>query len=112
IKHSGVVIHGIGDALTKGTRRKTTSEVLEKLTKEDTVREAFGYYFNADGYIVHKVRTMGIHLEDMSGVETVITMADEKSKAKAITSYFKHAKSDLLITDETAANEILRGISL
>lgn len=112
IKHSDVVIHGIGDALTMATRRKTTSDVLEKLTKEDAVSEAFGYYFNAGGDIVHKVRTVGIHLEDLSGVETVITMAGGKSKAKAITSYFKHAKSDLLITDETAANEILRGISL
>lgn len=112
IKHSDVVIHGIGDALTMANRRKTSSDVLKKLTSEHAVSEAFGYYFNAEGDIVHKVRTVGIHLEDLPAVETVITIAGGKSKAKAITSYFKYAKGDLLITDETAANEILRGISL
>lgn len=112
IKHSDVVIHGIGDALTMAKRRKTSSDILKKLTSEYAVSEAFGYYFDADGQIVHKVQTVGIHLEDLPSVETVITIAGGKTKAQAIASYFKHGKSDLLITDETAAKEILKGTSL
>lgn len=112
IKHADVVIHGIGDALTMAERRKTSSDILEKLTTGHAVSEAFGYYFNAAGRIVHKVRTVGIHLEDLPSVQTVITIAGGKTKANAIASYFKHGESNLLITDETAANEILRGTSL
>ncbi|HLQ71265.1 MAG TPA: sugar-binding domain-containing protein [Bacillota bacterium] len=112
IKNAEVVIHGIGDALTMANRRKTSTEILEKLTSEHAVGEAFGYYFDADGHIVHKVRTVGIHLEDLPFIETVITIAGGKSKARPITSYFKHAKSDVLITDESAAKEILKGMPL
>src|SRR5699024_8254097 len=112
IKHSDVVIHGIGDALTMAKRRKTTSDVLEKLISKQAVSESFGYYFDTRGDIVHKVRTVGIHLEDLPSIDTVITIAGGKSKATAIASYFKHGESDLLITDEAAAKEILRGTAL
>lgn len=107
IQQADIVLHGIGDALTMAKRRKTDDEVLKKLKKDKAVSEAFGYYFDADGQIVHKVRTFGIQLEDLTEKTNVITVAGGKSKAKAITSYFKRGKSDVLITDEAAATEIL-----
>jgi len=112
IKGSNVVIHGIGDALAMAKRRKTTDKVMQKLIDKNAVSEAFGYYFNKDGEIVHTVRTIGLQLEDLSSTKCVITVAGGKTKAEAIISYFKQGRSDLLITDEAAAKHILRGSSL
>ncbi|WP_068672995.1 sugar-binding transcriptional regulator [Oceanobacillus sp. Castelsardo] len=111
IKGSNIVIHGIGDANTMAKRRKTSEETMHKLLMKHAVSEAFGYYFNQDGSVVHKVRTVGLQLEDLSSVDHVVAVAGGTSKAEAIESYFKQGKSDLLITDEAAAEQILRGKS-
>jgi len=108
IKHANIVLHGIGDALTMAERRKTSVKTVQQLIEEQAVSEAFGYYFDKEGNIVHKVRTIGIHLEDLKNVNKVITVAGGKSKAQAIASYMKQGKSDVLITDEAAAEEIVR----
>ena len=106
IKNASYVLHGIGDAITMATRRKTSQEHIEILNEEQAVSEAFGYYFNEAGEIVHKVRTIGIHLEDLEHAN-VISIAGGKSKAQAIASFVKLEKSNVLITDEAAANEML-----
>ncbi|MBT2217897.1 hypothetical protein KK120_19000 [Virgibacillus dakarensis] len=112
IRGSDVVLHGIGDALTMAKRRKTANEIIQQLVAKDAVSEAFGYYFNKAGDVVHKVRTIGIQLEDLHEAKSVIAVAGGRSKALAITSYFQQGKSDLFITDEAAAEQILRGRSL
>ncbi|OZU88737.1 hypothetical protein CIL03_10645 [Virgibacillus indicus] len=112
IKGSSIILHGIGDAITMAERRKTPESIIEILKTNKAVSEAFGYYFNAEGNVVHKVKTIGIHLEDLGSIEHVITVAGGKSKGQAIASYFKHGKSNLLITDEAAAEQILRDYPL
>ncbi|MEC5425356.1 sugar-binding domain-containing protein [Virgibacillus sp. C22-A2] len=112
IKGSSIVLHGIGDALTMAERRKTPDSIAVKLKTNKAISEAFGYYFDASGNVVHKVRTVGIQLEDLSNIDYVITIAGGKSKGQAIASYFQQGKSDLLITDEAAAKQILRGTPL
>ncbi|WP_284141117.1 MULTISPECIES: sugar-binding domain-containing protein [unclassified Virgibacillus] len=112
IKQADIVLHGVGNALKMAYRRKTASEVITLLQETNAVSEAFGYYFDQAGQIVHKVNTVGIHLEDLDAAKTVITVAGGKSKGQAISSYFQRGKSDLLITDEAAAEEILRDLSL
>lgn len=112
IQDADVIIHGIGDALMMAHRRKTSDQVLAKITAGNAVGEAFGYYFNKFGEVVHKVRTVGLQLEDLQNSNCVIAVAGGKSKAKAIASYFKQGKSNVLITDEGVANELLRESSL
>jgi len=109
IKSSSMVIHGIGDAITMAERRKTTHEDLLKIIDEKAVAEAFGYYFTEDGKVIHKVQTIGIQLEDLKHIKNVIAVAGGSSKSKAIQAYLKQAKHTILITDEGAANELLRG---
>ncbi|GFZ85504.1 central glycolytic genes regulator [Compostibacillus humi] len=108
LKTANIVIHGIGDALTLAKRRNTDAETVERLVSEKAMGEAFGYYFDEDGNIVHKVRTLGIHLEDLETMDAVISVAGGRSKAKAITSFLKQRKTNVLITDEGAAKEILQ----
>lgn len=107
IKETDIVIHAIGEALAMASRRKTSDNVMEKLVDKQAVSEAFGYYFDIHGNIVHKVRTVGIQLEDLSDIAHVITVAGGQSKAQAIISYMLSGKSDVLITDEAAALEII-----
>ncbi|WP_276208247.1 sugar-binding domain-containing protein [Gracilibacillus sp. YIM 98692] len=112
VHDANVVIHGIGEALTMAERRKTSSYVLNKLNEKNAVSEAFGYYLNNSGEVVHKVRTVGMQLEDLKRASYVIAVAGGNSKANAIHSYFKQGKSNVLITDEAAAKELIKGPSL
>lgn len=111
IEKSDIVIHSIGEAISMAKRRKTSADILEKLRSEDAVSEAFGYYFNQAGKIVYKVRTVGMQLEELTEVDCVLTVAGGKSKAQAIVSFIKQGKSNVLITDEAAAMEIVQSIS-
>lgn len=108
IKGADIVIHGIGDAITLAKRRKTSAETMKKLINEEAVSEAFGYYFDKQGEIVHKVWTLGMQLDDLVNIGHVVTVAGGESKASAITSFLQQQKSDVLITDEAAAEKIIK----
>ncbi len=110
IQSASMVLHGIGDAITMAERRKTNPDIKRKLEKGKAVGEAFGYYFNEEGEIVHKVLTIGLQLEDLAHIANVIAVAGGASKAKAIKAYLKQAPSStILITDEGVANQLLKG---
>ncbi|NHC39255.1 hypothetical protein G6549_04705 [Bacillus sp. MM2020_1] len=110
IKSASMVLHGIGDAITMAERRKSNPEILNKLESSKAVGEAFGYYFNEQGEIVHKVLTIGLQLEDLVNIPNVIAVAGGGSKAKAIKAYLKQAPaSTILITDEGAVRSLLKG---
>ncbi|MFC0274630.1 sugar-binding transcriptional regulator [Metabacillus herbersteinensis] len=108
MKSSSMVIHGIGDAKTMAERRKTPLEEYKKIEEGNAVAEAFGYYFNQQGEVVHKVQTVGIQLDDMNRTPNVIAVAGGASKASAIEAYMKQALDSILITDEGAAKELIR----
>ena len=110
IKSANMVLHGIGEAITMAKRRNTTAEVMDNLIRGHAVGEAFGYYFNEVGEIVHKVQTIGLQLEDLHAADHVIAVAGGASKAKAIKAYMKQAPSStILITDEGAAKILVKG---
>lgn len=113
LKSANIVLHGIGDAIIMAKRRGTSAENMQKIKAQKAVGEAFGYYFNEEGEIVHKVPTIGIQMAELSsGGRKVIAAAGGKSKAKAIMAYMKSApKTTILITDEGAAKAILEGIT-
>lgn len=91
-------------------RRKTGKEDLEKIQQAKAVGEAFGYYFNESGEVVHKVHTIGLQLDDLAHAEHVIAVAGGSSKEKAIRAYMKQAPPNtVLITDEGAAIQLLQG---
>ena len=43
-------------------RRQSPEKVIEQLQHHQVVGEAFGYYFDTQGQIVHKVKTIGLQL--------------------------------------------------
>jgi len=110
--HADCVIHGIGSAEEMAVRRNSSPEDLRILEEKGAVSEAFGYYFNAEGEIVHRIRTIGIQLEQVQRSKQVIAVAAGKQKVKAMLSYFKVApKQTTFITDEVAAKAIAESLS-
>lgn len=110
IQSANIVIHGIGEAKAMAERRRTEAEIMEKITRGKAVGEAFGYYFNEEGKIVHKVRTIGLQLRDLNAIPHIFAVAGGKSKAKAIKAYMKIAPPNtVLITDEAVAKRLLKG---
>ncbi|WP_422122769.1 sugar-binding transcriptional regulator [Planococcus sp. X10-3] len=107
-EQTDLVVHGIGNAQEMAVRRQSTSEEVEKITEGGAVSEAFGYYFDAEGNVVYRIRSAGIQLEQVQKAPAIIAVAGGRSKAMAILSYFKNApKQTVLVTDEGAAREIL-----
>jgi central glycolytic genes regulator len=109
IRSANIVLHGIGDAFKMAKRRNTNDQDMRKLKKAQAAGEAFGYYFDINGNVVHKVATVGLQLEDIQQIKHVMAVAGGKSKANAIKSYMKSAPPHtVLITDEGAAKEIMK----
>jgi central glycolytic genes regulator len=110
IRQARIVIHGIGDAMVMARRRKVDEQTIQTLESEGALAEAFGYYFDRQGKVVHKIPTVGLRLEDIQRKEVVIGVAGGKSKGEAIASILRYGHEDVLIMDEAAATEMLKFI--
>ena len=103
------VLHGIGNAQTMATLRNTALEERQMLSEQGAKGEAFGYYFDSQGNIVHRIRTVGIQTSQIGRIPLIISVAGGSSKAEAILAYMASApKQTMLITDEGAANAMLK----
>lgn len=113
IGQANCVIHGIGRALHMAARRKMPETDILMLKQKHAVAESFGYFFNEQGEIIYKIPRIGLQLKDIQHIPYVFAVAGGRGKAKAIRAYMQNApKQTWLITDEAAANEILKGVTL
>ena len=113
IEQSNCVVHSIGRALHMAARRKMSDDEMVMLKQNNAVAESFGYFFDEEGEVVYKIPRIGLQLRDVQKIPNVVAIAGGKTKAKAIHAYMKNApKQTWLITDEAAANEILKGATL
>jgi len=110
LRKARIVVHGIGEATKMAIRRKSSPDEVAHIQHSGAVGEAFGYYFNPSGEIVSRVRTVGLQLDDMGGIESIIAVAGGRSKAQAIAAVCPAVGNDVLITDEAAALTILEEI--
>lgn len=108
ILHSAnMVIYGIGRADEMSTRRGLAQDEINIILEKGSVGEAFGYYFNKRGEVVHSTPSIGLKIEDIRKTENLIAVAGGKSKADAIASVQLNNGKNILITDEGTAMEIL-----
>ncbi|MBD8500349.1 sugar-binding transcriptional regulator [Paenibacillus arenosi] len=112
IRQARIILHGIGDALVMARRRHMDAAVIEQIQQGGALAEAFGYYFDREGKVVHKMLTLGLRLEDISRTEVVIAVAGGKSKADAIMAVLEFGHEDILIIDEAAAAAIVQACGL
>ncbi|MFC0211850.1 sugar-binding transcriptional regulator [Paenibacillus chartarius] len=106
IRSARIVVHGIGNAMVMARRRKVDQATIDSLMNDGALAEAFGYYFDRQGQVVHKMPTIGLRIEDIQQMETVIGVAGGKSKGEAIAAVLRFRHEDILVTDEAAALEI------
>ncbi|EGO6717631.1 SorC family transcriptional regulator [Enterococcus faecalis] len=113
ISHANCVVHSIGRALHMAARRKMSDDEMVMLKQKNAVAESFGYFFDEEGKVVYKIPRIGLQLKNLQEIPYVVAITGGKTKAKAIRAYMKNApKQTWLITDEAAANEILKGVTL
>lgn len=107
-EQSDFVIHGIGEAFTMAERRHTPVKEVELLRSSGAVAEAFGFYFDKNGNVVHRINTVGIHLDSLADKRKVFAVAGGQSKQEAIHTYLKIAPNNtVLITDESVGEYLL-----
>ncbi|PZE19316.1 sugar-binding transcriptional regulator [Paenibacillus xerothermodurans] len=111
IRRARIVIHGIGEAMVMARRRKVDEATTASLRADGAYAEAFGYYFDRKGEILHKMPTVGLRIEDIQQMDRVIGVAGGKSKGEAIASILQFGHEDILVTDEAAATEIVNMLS-
>lgn len=107
VRSARMVIHGIGQAITMAERRGVDAQTLAILQEKSAKAEAFGYYFDIKGNIVHQTPTTGLRLEDIQKAECVVAIAGGKRKAKAIQAIANYGFQHVLVTDEGAAKTIM-----
>ncbi len=108
IRRARIIVHGIGDAIEMAKRRKVDEETIQQLQEAGALAEAFGYYFNQDGEVVRNIPTVGLRLKDIQNTELVIGVAGGRNKGHAIAAVLRFGHEDILVTDEAAAEEILK----
>ncbi len=107
IKSSQMVFHGIGVAMEMANRRGLTADETTLLQEQGAVGEAFRYYFDEKGKIVHEVPGIGLEFQDLSHIEMVVAVAGGSHKAAAIKAVLSRGQQTVLLTDEGAAQGIV-----
>lgn len=107
LRNTDILIYGIGRMQTMASRRGLNGDEIQKLVGRGAVGEAFGYYFDKEGKIVHSTPTVGINYEEVKKIKNQVAVAGGSIKAEAILSVIKNNSKTVLITDEGAAKEIV-----
>lgn len=107
IRQSDILLHGIGGAEEIARRRGLPHDKIKKILEKGAVAEAFGFYFNKDGKVVHTTTSAGLTIKDLDNIRNIIAIAGGSEKAPAIQAFLKYRKPWALITDEGAALRLL-----
>jgi central glycolytic genes regulator len=107
LHQAGMVLHGIGSASEMARRRGMSPAEIDKLLQRGAVGEAFGYYFNSDGAVIHSTSSVGLQLSDLQSIREVIAVVGGKSKAQAVKAVLSHSTRNVLIIDEGAARALV-----
>ncbi len=88
-------------------RGQIEEKELNLLKGKNAVGEALGYFYNNKGEIVYSKSSIGIKIEDLEKNKKVVLIAGGQGKSEAIKAVAKKGFTDILITDEGAAEKIL-----
>lgn len=104
---ANILVHGVGNAAEMSARRGMDQSEIDDILSKGAIGEAFGYYCNLDGEIVYSTPSIGLSLEEVENIGTVIAVAGGEKKAEAIKSIISPKYQDVLITDEETARRII-----
>ncbi|HHY70499.1 MAG TPA: sugar-binding transcriptional regulator [Thermoanaerobacterales bacterium] len=107
VHRTNILLHGIGGAEEIGRRRGLSEKQIMEIKKKGAVAEAFGYYFDSEGKVVHITTSVGLTIKDLKNIRIVIAIAGGTNKAPAIQAFLKYHNPTVFITDEGAARKLL-----
>ncbi|MDF2522098.1 MAG: sugar-binding transcriptional regulator, partial [Clostridia bacterium] len=108
IRKANIFIFGLSSLESISKKRKFSAEEMEQLQGLGVKAEAFGCYFDGKGKIVHRTGSIGISPEDLKNIEVAMCVGGGVSKAEPIILVNKGRSNHVIVTDETAAHEIIR----
>lgn len=106
-----IFIFGLGRADVLADWRNLNSADKREILEKGAVAEAFGHYFDINGEVVSPSSTIGVGIENFKKIPHTIAVAGGVSKAEAIIAISRVRENMVLITDESAAREILEKLS-
>ena len=92
-------------------RRGMSEAEVDLLKEKKAVGEAFGYYFDKDGQIAMKLKTVGIDIDMYKNSKDASLVFTGKDKVDAFLALYKMNKNLNLITDEECAKELISRLS-
>ena len=107
IKSADILVHGMGQARVMAEKRGMDPKLVERLEQAGAVGEALGQYFDLKGHVVYSTDTLGLMVNDLEKIHTVMGIAGGRAKGRAILSMLRSGQDDILVTDEAAAREII-----
>lgn len=103
-----LVLFGIGRADRQARKRGLTTLQREALKNLGACGESLGCYCSLEGKILYGTNNIGISLRDIKQHPHVIAVAGGASKAEAILAVMRTCRTGTLVTDEGAAEKILK----
>jgi central glycolytic genes regulator len=108
VKKADILVCGLGRAREMAEKRNLMKDQALALEKAGAVAEAFGYYFNKQGEVIFATSTIGLNLSDLKAIPQVVGVAGGRQKAAAIIAVLTGWRNSTLVTDESAAREIVK----
>ena len=108
LERADVVLHSIGRMDEMVQKRHLSKDIENRLIRKEAVGEAFGCYFNIEGKTVYDASMVSHDIGKLKPSCAFIAVAAGAKKAAAIIGAMRNHTHAMLITDEGAADEILR----
>ena len=108
LERADVILHGVGIATETMRKRNMDRATQQELTQRGAEGESFGAYYDLEGNCLMESSSVGVDLARLKRTCRMIAAAAGSSKARAILSVLRHTPHALLVTDQGAAEKMLR----
>ena len=106
-----VGIGGTDDGCTMVRSGCLSTDEMARLRHQGAVGDVLGNYVDIEGHLIaapHRDRLVALSVEDLRRIETVVAVASEVEKPRAILGVLRARVIDVLVVDETNARAILQ----
>ena len=108
LERADVILHGVGIAAETMRNRNVDRATQQELLQRGAEGESFGAYYDMAGNCLMESSSVGVDLARLKRTCRMIAAAAGSSKARAILSVLRHTPHALLVTDQGAAEKMLR----
>ena len=108
LERADVILHGISIPRDTMRNRNMDRAAQAKLLQQGAAGESLGAYYDIQGKCLLTASSMGVDLARLKPTCRMIAAAAGASKAEAIIATMRHRRHQMLVTDQGAAERMLR----